>query len=171
MKKLLLLFVATLFITTAKADPWDNLTQAQAEQVVEYLKENPFILDYCDCCDGSDTYLLKVLRSEIVPCEWDNEYKSVKVIAAKIGKLERDATGPVSAYRVEGMNELTNYTIYMNYTFVYSECGNWAVPFFKEIDYGQEHICTGATRFPNPADNKEITDTEYIKWFEQTGMK
>ena len=66
-------------------------------------KANPFILDYCDCCDGSETYLLKVLKSEIVTCDWDDNYKSVKVTATKIGKLERGSTGPVSAYRVKGM--------------------------------------------------------------------
>jgi hypothetical protein len=173
MKKLFLLFVATLFITNAKADPWDNLTQAQAQAVVQHLKTNPFILDYCDCCDGSETYLLKVLKTEIVPCEWDENYKSVKVTAVKIGQLEREATGPATAYNVVGMNELTSYTIYMNYTFVYSACGNWAVPFFKEVPYNDTNdtICMGATRFPNPADNTEITDAEYIKWFEKTGMK
>jgi hypothetical protein len=173
MKNLLLLFAATLFITTVKADPWDNLTQAQAEEVVEHLNENPFILDYCDCCDGDATYLLKVVKSEIVTCDWDADYKSVKVTATKIGQLERGSTGPVSAYRVKGMDEETTYTIYMNYTFVYSACGNWAVPFFKEVEYNNygEHVCAGATRFPNPEDNKEITDEEYIKWFEKTGMK
>ena len=173
MKNVFLLFVATLFITNAKADPWDNLTQVQAEEVVEHLKTNPFILDYCDCCDGSETYLLKVLKTEIVTCNWDSEYKSVQVTAIKIGQLERGETGPVSAYRVKGMEEETTYTIYMNYTFVYSECGNWAVPFFKEVEYDNygAHVCTGATRFPNPEDNQEITDKEYIQWFEKTGMK
>lgn len=170
MKKIILLIFSLLLIFQAKADPWDNLTYKQAVQVSDYLKENPFILDYCDCCDAGDVVLLKVIETEIVPCEWDAGSKSVKVTAKKIGKLKRNGSYP-SAYRIENMNEETEYIITMNYTFVYSECGKWAVPFFKVVDYDNEHVCCGATRFPDPKDNPGIVDQDYIAWFEEKGIK
>lgn len=159
----------TAFSLVAKADPWDNLTEAQANAVVEYLKDNPFILDYCDCCDDSDVYLLKVLSMDIVPCEWDTEQKSVRVQAVRIGQLERTGAYP-SAYRTEAMYENVEYTIEMNYTFVYSECGQWAVPFFKEVSYTNNHVCVGATRFPNPSENN-IQDEHYKAWFMEKGIE
>lgn len=151
------------------ADAWDNLSYEQAEDVIGYLENNPFFLDYCDCCDDGDVILMKYLDAEIIPCEWDSEYKSVLVYAVKIGKLERNGSYP-SAYRVETMNEETEYIITMNYTFVYSECGNWAVPFFKEVAYSNEHVCCGATRFPSPSDNPGIKDSEYIAWFNRNDL-
>jgi len=161
--------IIPLFITQAKADPWDNLTEEQANEVVSYLKENPFILDYCDCCDAGDVILMKVNDVEIIPCEWDANYKSVKVYATQIGKLERNGSYP-SAFRVEHLEEDIEYIITMNYTFVYSECGKWAVPFFKEVEYDNKHVCCGATRFPDPSDNPGIMDQEYYTWFEQKGI-
>jgi hypothetical protein len=169
MKKLLLLAILSCSLTTVLADPWDNLTPAQATAVVKYLKENPFILDYCDCCDSGSVYLLKVLNTQIVPCEWDNSQKSVKVLALRIGELERIGSYP-SAYRTKGMSETVEYTITMNYTFVYAECGKWAVPFFKVVSYSNNHICAGATRFPNPEQNDDIQNEEYIKWFKDKGI-
>jgi hypothetical protein len=170
MKKFLFLCMITLSLTKAYADPWDNLTVEQATEVIKYLNENPFILDYCDCCDSSKVYLLKVVSSAIVPCEWDNEQKSVKVQAIRIGQLERTVCYP-SAYHTKAMNENVEYTIQMNYTFVYSDCGKWAVPFFKVISYSCNHICAGATRFPDPHENNDIRDQEYIKWFDEKGIK
>ncbi|MCB9232115.1 MAG: hypothetical protein H6581_10650 [Bacteroidia bacterium] len=169
MKKILFsLSLLILIAQTSFADAWDALTPEQAEEVVTYLIRNPFILDYCDCCDNGDVYLLKVLRADIVPCSWDDEKKSVVVQAVQIGQLERNGSYP-SAYRCQPLNEKVEYTITMNYTFVYSACGNWAVPFFKEVAYPENHVCAGATRFPDPAEN-DIQDRDYKAWFEKTGM-
>lgn len=170
MKTIIIIFSMFLLSTNLKADPWDNLSYEQANAVVYFLKENPFILDYCDCCDEGDVILMKVIEAEIVPCEWDASSKSVKVKAIQIGRLERNGSYP-SAYRTEYMNEEHEYIITMNYTFVYSECGNWAVPFFKVVEYKNEHVCCGATRFPNPTHNEGIKDQDYIAWFDKKEMK
>ena len=170
MKKTVILIIFCFLLTNAIADPWDNLSYEQAVQVSDYLNENPFILEYCDCCDIGDVILMKVVKNEIVPCEWDNSSKSVKVTAIQIGKLERNGSYP-SAYRVEYMNRETEYIITMNYTFVYSDCGKWAVPFFKLVDYDNEHVCCGATRFPDPDHNAGIKDQDYIEWFKEKGIK
>lgn len=145
------------------ADAWDDLSAKQAKMVTKYLAKNPFILDYCDCCDNSPVYLMEVKSSQIVHSEWSEGKFAVKVNAFVFGQLERESYP--TAYRVESMNETKEYTITMNYTFVYSKYGKWAVPFFKMVDYDREHVCAGATRFPSPKDNKDIHYQPYVNWY------
>lgn len=164
MKKIILLIVAVSTFLVAKADPWDDLTESQAKAVVAFLKKNPFVLDYCDCCDNPEVSLIKIVKAEVVPCEWNAEKFSVRALSWTIGKLEVNGDTP-SAYRAEGSMAPTDYIIMMNYTFVYSKTGKWAVPFFKEVAYDRDHICKGATKFPNPKENPGITDAEYIAWY------
>ncbi len=169
MKKVVFLFLATtiLFANNAKADDWDDMTQSQAKKVMGYLKKNPFVLDYCDCCSGTDVFLLKIISTESVICSWNTEKFSVKAKALKIGQLERFDFP--SAYRTKSMNEEIDYIISMNYTFVYSKVGKWAVPLFKMVAYEKDrnHVCAGATRFPDPADGNDIKDASYKIWFDK----
>jgi hypothetical protein len=166
MKKLLL-FCSVIFATfTAKADPWDDLTVTQAKAVVAFLKKNPFVLDYCDCCENPEVSLIKIVKAEIIPCEWNPQKVSVRALSWTIGKLEVYSDTP-SAYRTQPQMTPTDYLITMNYTFVYSKAGKWAVPFFKEVPYDRDHVCKGATNFPNPKDNPGITDLDYIKWYKK----
>lgn len=168
MKKILLTLVSLLMIfSSAIADPWEDLTQEQAEQVIEHLEQHPFILDYCDCCNTSEVYLMKVLSTKIEKCSYNDEKVSVIAQVIKLGKLEVNDGSP-SVYRTEAVDdaEVEEFMITMNYTFTYSECGQWAVPFFKEVAYTRNHVCNGATRFPSPFDNeKTLQDVQYIEWF------
>lgn len=166
MKKLLFVLLSMATLTTVTADPWEDVTQEQAEQVQAHLKLHPFILDYCDCCGDGEVYLMKVLSTKIVECSYNSEKKTVVAEVVKLGKLETYDGSP-SAYRTEAVNdaEVEEFIITMNYTFTYSECGQWAVPFFKEVPYEQNHVCNGATRFPSPFDNKALEDVQYIEWF------
>ena len=52
MKKLLLFLSFLLFthINSVKADDWNCMSKDQAESLVEYLSENPFVINFCDCC-------------------------------------------------------------------------------------------------------------------------
>ena len=115
-------------------------------------------------------YLMKVLSSEIIPCTWDADQKSVKVKAVRIAELERNGCYP-AAYRAKAMNDTVDYTITMNYTFVYTDCGKWAVPFFKTVKYSENHVCSGATRFPNPDENNDISDNDYRTWFAERAIE
>ena len=167
MKKLFFVLLSMSIVAFATADPWEDVTQEQAEQIVEHLEEHPFILDYCDCCGSSDVYLMKVVGTEIVECSYDSEKKSVIATVVKIGKLEV-SDGIPSAYRTESVDdaEVESLIVTMNYTFVYSACGQWAVPFFKEVADERNHVCAGATRFPSPFDNEEtLEDVQYLEWF------
>ncbi len=167
MKKLFFVLLSMATLTAATADPWEDLTQEQAEAVIQHLEMHPFILDYCDCCGSGDVHLMKVISARIVECAYDSEKKSVIAQVVKIGKLEV-SDGTPSAYNVQGAeNDMPEELIIsMNYTFVYSTCGQWAVPFFKEVPYEQNHVCHGATRFPSPFENKVLEDDAlYLEWF------
>jgi hypothetical protein len=167
MKKLFFVLLSMVIVTFATADPWEDVTQEQAEQIVNHLKLHPYILDYCDCCGSGEVYLMKVLSTEIIQCSYDEEKKTVVAEVLKMGKLEVYDGSP-SAYRTEAVEEaeVESFVISMNYTFVYSACGQWAVPFFKEVADERNHICNGATRFPSPFDNEIVLDDPlYIEWF------
>ena len=172
MKNLFLLFFAIFTCMAAKADPWEDVTEKQAASIVKFLKKNPFILDYCDCCDEGDVYLLKVVSTKIVPCSHDETKKTVIANVLRIAKLETGKDGTPTAYRAKTCAEPEQeFIISMNYTFVFSKRDKWAVPFFKEIPYEQDHVCKGATRYPNPAENENIKDAEYKKWFAKRKIK
>jgi hypothetical protein len=151
----------------ALADAWDDLTMPQAKAVTKFLKKNPWIIDYCDCCDPGDTYLLLVASSEIVPCSWAPEKFSVKVKVTRIAKLDVTDSG-INEYNASPLNNLTDYVVYMNYTFAYDKTNKWAVPLFKLVPYDADrnHICKGATKYPQPVntDGKELSK-EYTKWY------
>ena len=83
--RLLFILFTVLLSWNSYADAWDNLTKEEAENVIEYLKVNPYISDYCDCCDHEGEYattieFLKVIDARIVTCEWDNEFYTVAVV-------------------------------------------------------------------------------------------
>lgn len=167
MKKLFFMLLSMSILTAVTADPWEDVTQEQAEAIVKHLEMHPYILDYCDCCGEGDVHLLRVVSTQIVECSYDAEKKTVLAQVVSMGKLQRSGGSP-SAYNVEAVEDDMPYelVVSLNYTFVYSACGQWAVPLFKEVHDERNHVCNGATRFPSPFDNEVVLDDpSYIEWF------
>lgn len=163
-------FFFLLITTSAKADYWDNLNLAQAKKVTAYIKKHPFIFDYCDCC-SAEVYLMKVLSSEIVPCAWDTTQYSVITKVDRLALMEHSGTGLHNflVYPVDENERFVDFTISMNYTFVYYAPLRWAIPFFKIIPHSTpEHVCKGATVFPDPTmSGVQIKDADYTAWYEK----
>ncbi len=165
--KYILSFLLCLSITVSKADAWDNLKEKEAKKTVKFLKKNPYIIDYCDCCTGSEAYLLKVVSAEIVTCDWNSEDVSIKLKVKKVARLETTGSG-ISKYRAEPINSDDNYKITMNYTFGFDKKMKWAVPLFKLVDYGyyDNHICMGAGNYPEPTLNDgTVINKDYQTWY------
>ena len=161
----LLLFVSSFI---ARADSWDNMTQSQADSVKSLIVDNPFIFDYCDCCGSSvEVYLIKVKTVEIIPCSWDSEQFSVHVTGKRIAKLLVSEGGIDDYHTADPVDQFVEYTVFMNYTFIFDNYMNWAVPIFKLVDYHLDGpICFGATNYPNPNDEGiQISDKDYIDWY------
>lgn len=167
MRSLIALFIIVSSLN-ASANAWDNMTQHQADSVKMLIEENPFIFDYCDCCGPSvDVYLIKVEKVEIIPCTWDKEQYSVHVSGKRIAKM-LVSNGGIDDYHTDDLiNEAVEYTLFMNYTFIFEPYMRWAVPIFKIVGYHVDGpICFGATNYPNPSDpGIKITDEDYIKWY------
>ena len=167
--RLLLTGLLLLTFTFAKADAWDNMTHDQALKVKHFLQKNPFVFDFCDCCGNSaEVYLLKVESIEIVPCSWDEKQYSILTKSRRIAQMQWAHVG-LDDYHTNEIDEEVEYTVYMNYTFVFDQHLKWAVPFFKLIDYSHDGpICIGATSYPNPVDDGvKITDQDYLDWYQQ----
>jgi hypothetical protein len=165
-----LLLIAFIFtIQIAKADAWDHLNLKQAKAAKKYLEKYPFIFDYCDCC-GGEVYLLKVLSAEVVPCYWDAAQYSVATKVERLTMMQNSSTG-LNNYHTDEIAEeekFVSYTITMNYTFVFDPRMKWAVPFFKIIPYYLDHVCRGATVFPDPAGSGvKISNEDYKNWYDK----
>jgi hypothetical protein len=177
MKRLQLLSLLLLLnVSPTFADPWDSLTQEEADTLVHYIKNMPFIMDYCDCCDAAGEYastvhLWKILHSEIVPSGWNQGFLNVNVMAQALAKVNYTDEGlrPDSLSPPEYTKE--EMTLYMNYTWIYSPEKNAAVPLAKVIPYQQSSIpeesgdCRKYTQFPNPFESHIIQDSSYRSWY------
>lgn len=161
-----LLLIAALLFTSfaALADAWDNLTMDQAKKVQKFLTKNPYIIDYCDCCTEADVYLMKVVSTEIIACSWDQSQYSLKANVIRLAKLPNYGDG-LNQFNAEKMNETASFTITMNYTFGFYKKLRWAVPLFKLLPYKDNHVCKGATNYPDPiTTNKTELDAGYTAW-------
>lgn len=174
--RLLFILFTVLLSWNSYADAWDNLTKEEAENVIEYLKVNPYIFDYCDCCDHEGEYattieFLKVIDARIVTCEWDNEFYTVKATVEVIAHVPYTENGP-DIKRIERLREKdSEVTIYMNYTWGLDLKTKKAAPFFDLVTYHYEHnrgACKEPFEFPHPrALKKTWNDKEYKKWYRQ----
>lgn len=172
MKKIILPFLL-LYSSLLHADPWEDLTLEQALEVSDFLGENPYILDYCDCCDHDGEYatkvfLLEVTFVEIIPCSWDSDYYSVEASVSYLAELPYQAQGPdISApLLVQSEDALI---VSLNYTWGYNAAFDQAGPLYtimpsdrheeRPLDTG---YCKGLTAFPDPS---LIKDSKYKKWY------
>lgn len=174
MKKIFFFFSFLLLSNVVLADAWDNLTMEQAKAVVSELESNPYIFDYCDCCDrkgeyASQAYFLKVIHAEIVTCSWDKTFYSVQITADVIGKLKRTKTG-LKLNKLYKASSAPSKVIYMNYTWAFNRSTKMASPFFNVVSYdvyGTENKpCSAAFSFPKPeVVSKVYKDEIYSFWY------
>lgn len=172
------IIIACMFLcpTLLWADSWDNMTYEQAEQTVKLLETDPYILDYCDCCshDGEyavDVYLMKVLSTEIVPCEWNSEYFSIKAqveVLAEIPYKEKGLVLDSSQAFYEWEKEIL---ITMNYTWIYNKEVEKAAPIYTVVPYdvygnqkSNSGYCKDLTAFPKP---EGIENEAYEDWYNE----
>lgn len=173
--KHLLLTILLLTSFNSLADAWDNLTMAEAKAVVAEITKNPYIFDYCDCCSHDGEYatgiqFIKVLNTEIVTCDWNNEMYSVKITAQLIASVEHIEQG-ANVHALTTSNDNSYYTtFYMNYTWGMRPDSNVATPFFNIINYdyyGNDNTpCKAEFSYPTPKELKATVKVKgYKKWW------
>lgn len=174
---LFVLLLAFPFIT--KADAWDNLTREQAEAVVANLKENPYIFEYCDCCDDNTdrihgARLVKVTHTTIETCEWNQDMFAVRYQAKVIMELTFAEDGMSILNSNREVEEESADFIYMNYTRTLNPVTKLATNFFNVIDYdyyGENRPCKKEFAYPNPKIVKGFSkDKGYKKWFKKNAL-
>ena len=168
----LLFFSIPLF---SFADAWDNLTFEEAENVVKELKKNPFIFDYCDCCDYKGEYassieFIKVTDTEIVECNWNSEMYSVKITSELIASVQFTASGANTKEMTKQSDNNFSSVLYMNYTWGLNPETKKATPFFNIITYSfyenENQPCQAEFKYPTPRDLKKVNFVKgYKKWW------
>jgi len=178
MKTIIFLF-SILASQFSFADAWDNLTLLEAQSVVAELEENPYIFNYCDCCDFSgeyaaNVYFLKVTKTEIIECDWNSEFYSVKFESIAIAEMNYSKKGLNIKKLKKVDNPAMSEIIYMNYTWGYSSKDEKAHPFFNQIEYttyGEAEPCKKPFLFPAPkAVLKVSDDSDYSVWYKERGL-
>ncbi|MEY3236308.1 MAG: hypothetical protein RI883_409 [Bacteroidota bacterium] len=177
--KTILIFIALFSSLTSFADAWDNLTLEEANKVVAELKENPYVFDYCDCCDFSgeytaEVYMIKVLNTQIVTCSWNAEFYTVNIEGFVIGQLIYSANGVNTKKLKKNPDPNLESVLYMNYTWGFNKETKEASPFFDLIDYttyGEAESCKENFVFPTPKNVKKVSkDKEYADWYKKVMM-
>jgi hypothetical protein len=149
----------------------------EAKEVVQHLKEHPFIFDYCDCCsaDGeyaTEIYFYKVTASKIVECSWDPEKFSVKIEFDIIAGIAHHETGPDLSKIYAPTSDSYNETIFMNYTWCFEEESKLSQPLFETITYttyGEDNEgCKRPFSYPSPSMLKSVgVPRGYKRWYKK----
>lgn len=159
------------------ADAWDNLTMEEAEAVVDELKKNPYIFDYCDCCDDETDYassalFVKVISTEIVTCDWNKEFYAVEYMYELIAEVHYSKDALKAS--VAGYDDLDrgSLTLYMNYTRGYNPVTRMASSFFNMIPYeyyGENpRSCKPDFAYPTPKELAGVYKNKaYKKWWKK----
>jgi hypothetical protein len=170
--------VIAIFISNFSfADAWPEMTKSEAEAVIAELKKNPYIFDYCDCCDhdgeyAASVYLMKVTKAEIKACEMDENCFYVNIQSEPIAKVLYEENGPnVSQLSVEDYM-ITQDNILMNYTWTLNPSTKKATPFFNVISYNyydfEKTSCKEEFAYPTPNQLKIVSkDKGYKKWYKK----
>ena len=182
--RLAFLLVSLLFSTYTLADAWDNLTEEEAIAMVNYLQANPYVYDYCDCCQSGDkevqsfkVELIKITETQIVPCSWDEGKFSVSYKYQAIATLIYDDPETIGKVLPPPLHidDEGDPVIYMNYTWGFNEESKMAKPLFESIDYHYVaqyggRSCNPPFRFPKPKDLEPAGKFKaYEKWYKRVG--
>jgi len=164
------LLLCLCFALQARADYWDNLSQEEAENVVAELKRNPFIFAYCDCCGGSLEFV-KVIKTEIVPCSWNEGQFSIQYNYIALAAFVRvEQTNQLSAPSSASQSSDPT-TLAMNYTWTVHPTTKMAAPFFNAVTYTyyENRSCEAPFSYPTPTEVRSVSKLMgYKGWYKKT---
>ena len=171
------LVIAFFIVQFSFADAWTEMTKSEAEAVVAELNKNPYIFDYCDCCDhdgeyATSVYLIKVNKTEIIPCEMDENCYFVQTEGEVIAEVLYNENGPdVSKLTPVEWSE-SSHRVCMNYTWTFNPNIKKATPFFKVVPYNyydfEKTSCENDFAYPTPNQLKVVSkDKGYKKWYKK----
>lgn len=160
---IILALLALFFVQTAQADPWDCMSKEDAETLVEFLNKNPFVLEYCDCCDDKTAHIVRIRKMKVVQCHWDETQHSVAAVKYTIAAHGYVEDGEFKQVQQEADPEdlklygnAEHYTPTLNYSF--SRQNGKAVHLNTQTgeDRSDDIGCEGLKAFPKPKQLKKV---------------
>jgi len=111
---------------------------------------------------------MKVTATEIITCDWDAGFFSVRAQVEVLAQIPYLKEGPDMSSPIVNKSE-DNLIITMNYTWAYNKQKGKAAPFYSIIPYdtyGEQELNTGSCRelvaFPKP---ESIQNEAYEEWY------
>jgi len=182
MKKTLSLFILLISFSISFADSWTDMTLGQAKKAVEHLKENPYIFDYCDCCDMETVNLIFVENVYYQEVEEFSDIYEVRVEGKiihsfyftvfndEVAVLEDFMPALSEEQIMEGMTTEFNEIISANYTFVFYETAEgeaYSKPLMDITGYNEYLTsCIPFMIYPYPVE-EQAPNQGYSKWYEK----
>lgn len=163
-----------LAANAAFADPWDCMTKDEAKALVAYLKKNPYVMDYCDCCnqDGTTAQLLYIQKAVVKPCEYDAERFSVEVTALVLSENTVNKEGSIMTSQANAQMPSSQLLLSLNYHYTVGDGTNlpllYALP--SALSYEDAGNC-GAELEGYCIDVPAAHAKKYYKWLKNKGMQ
>ncbi|MFN0201575.1 MAG: hypothetical protein ACKVTZ_08650 [Bacteroidia bacterium] len=165
------LFLSMLFFSFLSwADSITWMEKAEAESLMNILKNERFLFYYCDCCDLDGAEVVQISSLSIEPSDVVENLFSVKVVGTKVMSFSSDVNGNFSEPSFD--NEPFQDWASLNYSMI-SKQGR-GLPLANFLNYKTEDIgsCLNFIYFPNPND-KELfemltsfpTFKDYETWY------
>lgn len=164
------------------ADPIEDFSLADANRIVAFLKENPFMIDYCDCCnevlsEGEapiEAKLIRIIEREIVPCEYNAERYSIRITGEILAKgiIENKKMTNIHVLPRDEAEEY-NTLLSANYFFCADKRKIGQLGMITQDDkLYKEYKCGGISGFPAPSALANIISMEqYVKWYRKNARE
>ncbi|MCB0705381.1 MAG: hypothetical protein KDC34_08735 [Saprospiraceae bacterium] len=157
----LLLFSLT---STLVADPLEDMTFEEAQQVVNHILLDPYILDYCDCCDDAAGYLIEIKELSIEPAEFG--HRPYRVRAKGVYLYQLSANGDDTFQLLETEQRGYDDIIWTNYTFTFDPSDRKAHPVGEVLGFRREGNCNPDAQFPGPDQiSLDKINRDYQQWY------
>lgn len=160
-----------------------NFNKQQAEQLADWVRKNPFILHYCDCCHDAaiqaqgkskeKAYLLYITQANVVPSETEAGLFSVKLRFIIMSESKVNDEGEIVSVNQDNPG-LDAASLFLSLNYDFTTRDNINLRIYEEMRWleGMEaaNNCRGLAGYPNPGEFREDLGKKYQKWASKRGI-
>ncbi|MBR9919722.1 MAG: hypothetical protein GYB31_02720 [Bacteroidetes bacterium] len=147
------------------ADPLEDLTYEEAQQLISHLQLDPYIIDYCDCCSDGPDYIIRVSDLSIEAAEYGARPYRVRAKGTYIYELQRSENGyfSIKDSKKGGFEDI----IWTNYSFAFDPEDKMAHPIGQVLGIRESGNCNPDAHFPAPDQLRlQQSDPGYHQWYQ-----
>ena len=117
------------------ADTWDNLPLTSAQQLQQHFTQQPYLLEYCDCCEQVPRWI-EVKASFITDSDWNEQY-SLQLEGETLMQLSLNQQTDDETINGQWLQQEHNSTLSMNYNWAYDADSGKIKPLYSLFEYNE----------------------------------